>query len=99
MQERWPGLIPASWRSARAREARLIAHRHVRSAGPSVSFHAAPELAREYYRTGFMNAIVTALVRLLMGALVMAFLIILMGACARPPERNIWREMYEAGEL
>lgn len=64
-----------------------------------MSFHAAPELAREYYRTGFMNAIVTALVRLLMGALVMAFLIILMGSCAKPNDRNLWREMYEAGEL
>lgn len=46
-----------------------------------------------------MNAIVTALVRLLMGALVMAFLIILMGSCAKPNDRNLWREMYEAGEL
>ena len=46
-----------------------------------------------------MSAIVTALVRLLMGALVMAFFIVLMVACSRPPERNLWREMHEAGEL
>lgn len=46
-----------------------------------------------------MTAVVTALVRLLMGALVMAFLVVLMVACSRPHERNIWREMYEHGEL
>ena len=46
-----------------------------------------------------MSAIVTALVRLLMGALVMAFFIVLMAACSRPPERNLWREMIEAGDL
>jgi len=46
-----------------------------------------------------MSATVTTLVRLLMGALVMAFLTVWLASCARPPERNIWREMYEAGEL
>lgn len=46
-----------------------------------------------------MNATVTALVRLLMGSLVMAFLIVLMVGCSRPPERNIWREMIQNGEL
>lgn len=46
-----------------------------------------------------MSATVTALVRLLMGCIVMAFLIVFMVACSRPHERNIWREMYEAGEL
>ena len=46
-----------------------------------------------------MSATVTALVRLLMGCIVMAFLIVIIGACARPVERNIWREMYENGEL
>jgi len=46
-----------------------------------------------------MTATVTALVRLLMGAIVMAFLIVLMVGCSRPPERNIWREMVKHGEL
>lgn len=46
-----------------------------------------------------MSATVTAIVRLLMGCLVMAFLTVWLASCARPPERNIWREMMEAGEL
>lgn len=46
-----------------------------------------------------MNAIVTTLVRFLAGCIVMAFFIVLMVACSRPHERNIWREMIENGEL
>lgn len=33
-------------------------------------------------------------------ALIFLFILAtILGACARPVERNIWREMYEAGDL
>jgi len=46
-----------------------------------------------------MSATVTTLVRFLAGCIVMAFLVVLLASCAKPVERNIWREMYEAGDL
>lgn len=42
-----------------------------------------------------MSAVVTALVRLLMGCIVMAFVVILLASCAKPVERNVWREWLE----
>lgn len=42
-----------------------------------------------------MSAIVTALVRLLLGCLVMAFFTVWLVSCAPQPDRNVWREWLE----